>query len=137
MESLGIKFPDVDNIGFEDFVVNPLSLTFTCEPDGTHWKLANKGKDPLGVGYFTTDLEGDFIPLAAGQTVDLPTSALAVIAHPVDEEGNVLVTVPAVGVSDCEGTEATSGHPGAGTPAAPLPVAAPATPVRAEPHFTG
>jgi hypothetical protein len=137
MASFGIFFPDIEDIDADDFVANPLSLTFTCEADGTHWKLANKGPNPLGVGWFDTDLGGDFIPLAAGQTVDLDSSALAVIAHPVDEEGNVLITVPAVAVSDCEDAE---GGNGSGTPtptAAPLPVAGPATPVRAQPYYTG
>ncbi len=138
MASLGIHFPDVEDIGFEDFVINPLGLSFTCKPDGTHWKLANHGAKPLGVGWFSTDLDGDFIAIAAGQTLDLPTTALAVIAHPVDEEGNVLVTVPAVGVSSCEGSGsgAGAGAPGGAAPAA-TPVAAAATPVKAEPHFTG
>jgi hypothetical protein len=144
MAGVGIHFPDTDDIGFEDFVVNPLGLTYTCTDDGPSWTLKNNGPAPLGVGWFDTDLGGSFTPIAGGQSLGLSSHALAVIAHPVDSEGNVLVTVPAVGVSFCDDEGAGGGAGagvgvGAGVPAAPvsLPVAPPATPVNAEPHYTG
>jgi hypothetical protein len=123
---------EIDDIS--DFDLNPLVLKFTCGAEGPDWKMVNlDGKHSYGFGWFDTSLGGGISEIGPGATLDINSHALAVIAAPWNgETKELLVTVPTVGVSDCEGTPAAA-------PVAALPVAAPAAAaaVTAEPYYTG
>ncbi|MCK9898789.1 hypothetical protein CC117_15755 [Parafrankia colletiae] len=132
---LPFKVPlDKEIDGIEDFDANPLLLTYTCGDSGPDWVLRNSGDKALGFGWFDTSLGAGISEIGPGATLNLTSHAMAVIASPWDSEsGYLLVTVPTVGVSDCEDTA-----PPATAPVA-LPIAVPATSsvVHAEPYYTG
>lgn len=135
LEMLPFKVPlDKEIDGIEDFDINPLVLSYTCTDAGPDWKMQNLSDKAFGFGWFDTSLGAGVAEIGPGETLDLESTALAVIASPWDAEtGYLLVTVPTVGVSDCAATPVPAAAPVA------LPAATPAvaTAVRAEPYYTG
>ncbi|CUU57207.1 hypothetical protein Ga0074812_11143 [Parafrankia irregularis] len=132
---LPFKVPlDKEIDGIEDFEANPFVLTFKCGANGPDWTLQNTQDRAFGFGWFDTSLGAGISEIGPGETLTLDSHGGAVVAAPWDAEtGYLLVTLPTVGVSDCEGTD-----PPAAVPAV-LPIAAPAatTAVRTEPYYTG
>ncbi|OHV28998.1 hypothetical protein CC117_29560, partial [Parafrankia colletiae] len=93
---------DRDINGIEDFETNPLVLSYTCTAQGPLWKVRNRSDETFGFGWFDTSQGSGISTIRPGESIELPTRALAVIASPWNARtGSLLVTVPAVGVSTC------------------------------------